>query len=35
VRNNVAIDIVTCGYSQTGSVAVDVAQQIATKVTKQ
>jgi hypothetical protein len=33
VRNNVAIDIVTC--SQTGSVAVDVAQQIAAKVAKQ
>jgi PknH-like extracellular domain len=35
VRNNVAIDIVTCSYSQTGSVAVDVAQQIAAKVAKQ
>lgn len=35
VRNNVAIDIVTCGYSQTGSVAIDIASQIAAKVAKQ
>jgi hypothetical protein len=35
VRNNVAIDIMTCGYSQTGSVAIDVAQQIAAKVATQ
>jgi PknH-like extracellular domain len=35
VRNNVAIDIVTCSYGQTGAVAVNVAQQIATKVAKQ
>jgi hypothetical protein len=35
VRNNVAIDVVTCSYSQTGAVAVDVAQQIAAKVAKQ
>jgi hypothetical protein len=35
VRNNVAIDIVTCGYSQPGGVAGGVAQQIAAKVAKQ
>jgi PknH-like extracellular domain len=35
VRNNVAIDIVTCSYSQSGAVAVGVAQQIAAKVAKQ
>jgi hypothetical protein len=35
VRNNVAIDIVTCAYSQSGSPAVDIAQQIAAKVAKQ
>jgi len=35
VRNNVAIDIVTCSYSQTGAPAVDIAQQIAAKVVKQ
>jgi PknH-like extracellular domain len=35
VRNNVSIDIVACGYSQTGSVAVDIAAQIAAKVAKQ
>ncbi|KLO25729.1 sensor domain-containing protein [Mycobacterium haemophilum] len=35
VRNNVAIDIVTCGYSQTGPVAIDIASQIAAKVPKQ
>jgi hypothetical protein len=35
VRNNVGIDIVTCGYSQSGAVATDVAQQIAAKVAKQ
>jgi PknH-like extracellular domain len=35
VRNNVAIDIVTCTYSQSGSPAVDIAQQIAAKAAKQ
>lgn len=35
VRNNVAIDIVTCSYGQSGAVAVGVAQQIAAKVAKQ
>jgi hypothetical protein len=35
VRNNIAIDIVTCTYSQSGSPAVDIAQQIAAKVAKQ
>jgi hypothetical protein len=35
VRNNVAIDIVTCTYGQSGSPAVDIAQQIAAKVAKQ
>jgi PknH-like extracellular domain len=35
VRNNVAIDIVTCNYSQTGAAAVDIAAQIAAKVAKQ
>ncbi|EPQ78756.1 lipoprotein [Mycobacterium marinum MB2] len=35
VRNNVAIDVVTCAYSQSGSVAADVAQQIAAKAAKQ
>jgi hypothetical protein len=32
VRNNVAIDIVTCTYSQSGLPAVDIAQQIAAKI---
>jgi hypothetical protein len=35
VRNNIAIDIVTCAYGQSGSVAVDIATQIAAKVAKQ
>jgi PknH-like extracellular domain len=35
VRNNVAIDIVTCTFSQSGSPAVDIASQIAAKVAKQ
>jgi hypothetical protein len=35
VRNNIAIDIVTCSYGQAGSAAVDIAQQIAAKVAKQ
>jgi hypothetical protein len=35
VRNNVAIDIVTCNYSQTGAGAIDIASQIAAKVAKQ
>jgi PknH-like extracellular domain len=34
VRNNVAIDIVACGYRQSGSPAIDIAQQIAAKVAK-
>ena len=35
VRNNVAIDIVTCVYSQSGSPAIEIASQIAAKVAKQ
>ena len=35
VRNNVAIDIVTCSYTQSGAVAAGVAQQIAAKVAQQ
>ncbi|OBF24018.1 hypothetical protein A5725_08270 [Mycobacterium kubicae] len=35
VRNNIAIDIVTCAYNQTGSVATDIALQIAAKAAKQ
>jgi PknH-like protein len=35
VRNNVAIDIVTCTYSQSGAPAVDIAAQIAANVAKQ
>lgn len=35
VRNNVVIDIETCGSFLPGGSAVDVAQQIAAKVTKQ
>ena len=35
VRNNVAIDIVTCSYSQTGTPAIDIASQIAAKVVNQ
>ena len=35
VRNNVAIDIVACAYSQSGSPAIDIAEKIAAKVTKQ
>jgi hypothetical protein len=35
VRNNVAVDIVTCTFSQSGSPAVDIAAQIAAKVAKQ
>jgi hypothetical protein len=35
VRNNVAIDIMTCTYSQSGSPAVDIAAQVAAKVAKQ
>ncbi len=34
-RNNVAIDIVTCSYSQSDAVAVGIAQQIAARVAKQ
>jgi hypothetical protein len=32
VRNNIAIDIVACAYSQTGSPATDIASRIAAKV---
>ncbi|WP_372516420.1 sensor domain-containing protein [Mycobacterium shinjukuense] len=35
VRNNVSIDVVACSYSQTGAVAVDIANQIAAKAAKQ
>lgn len=35
VRNNVVIDIVTCGYTQPGSAAKDIALQIAAKAAKQ
>lgn len=35
VRNNVAIDIVTCSYTLADAVAGNVAQQIAAKVAKQ
>jgi hypothetical protein len=35
VRNNIAIDIVTCSFDQVGAVAIDIATQIAAKVTKQ
>jgi hypothetical protein len=35
VRNNVAIDIVTCSYTLADAVAGSVAQQIAAKVAKQ
>ena len=35
VRNNVAIDVVTCAFSLVGSSAIDIASQIAAKVAKQ
>lgn len=35
VRNNVAIDVVTCVYTLVGSSATDIASQIAAKVAKQ
>jgi hypothetical protein len=35
VRNNVAVDIATCGFSQSGSPAKDIAIQIAAKVNSQ
>ena len=35
VRNNVAVDVVTCSYSQSGTPAIDIAAQIAAKVVKQ
>ncbi|OBA61919.1 hypothetical protein A5647_09335 [Mycobacterium sp. 1100029.7] len=35
VRNNVAVDVVTCAYSQVGSPATDIAAQIAAKVAQQ
>jgi hypothetical protein len=34
VRNNLAIDIVTCAYTQNGPSATDIANQIAAKVAK-
>lgn len=34
VRNNLSIDIVTCAYNETGTSAVDIANQIAGKVAK-
>lgn len=34
VRNNIAIDIVTCAYNETGTSAVDIANQIAGKIAK-
>jgi len=34
VRNNVAIDIATCAYTQPGSAAKDIAMQIAAKMAK-
>jgi PknH-like extracellular domain len=34
-RNNVAIDVVTCAYSQVGASAIDIATQLAAKVAKQ
>lgn len=34
VRNNLAIDIVTCAYQQDGQPATDIANQIAAKVAK-
>jgi hypothetical protein len=34
-RNNVAVDVVTCAYSQVGASATDIAAQIAAKVAKQ
>lgn len=35
VRNNIAIDIVTCANNESGSPAIDIATQIAAKVAKQ
>ncbi len=34
VRNNLAIDIVTCAYTELGPSAIEIANQIATKVAK-
>ena len=34
VRNNVAVDIVTCAYFPTGESAVDIAQQIAARLAR-
>lgn len=34
VRNNLAIDVVTCAYTVSGPSATDIANQIATKVAK-
>lgn len=35
VRNNIAVDIVTCAFTQPGSAAKDIAMQIAAKLAKQ
>ncbi|MCV7199426.1 sensor domain-containing protein [Mycobacterium angelicum] len=35
VRNNIAVDVVTCAYSQKSSVATDIVTQIAAKIAKQ
>lgn len=35
VRNNVAIDVVTCAYFLAGGSAVDIAEQIAANITRQ
>ncbi|OBK30307.1 hypothetical protein A5634_16490 [Mycobacterium asiaticum] len=34
VRNNLSIDVVTCAYNETGTSAIDIANQIAGKVAK-
>lgn len=34
VRNNIAIDIVTCAFNQTGTAAVDIANKIAGNIAK-
>jgi hypothetical protein len=34
VRNNLAIDVVTCAYDSTGPAATDIATKIAAKVAK-
>jgi len=35
VRNNISIDVVTCTYNQSGSTAIEIAQQIAARAAKQ